>query len=81
MPSASIFTTGATPLASFMLLDGQCATPTPRCLRMRMSASSTQTQWAATVRPLKTPRESSTLVGVMWRAASVSSFSFLVSDR
>ena len=39
MPSASIRTTGATPLASFMLLEGQCATPTPRAFRIAMSAS------------------------------------------
>ena len=60
-PASAI--TGATPLASFMLLDGQCATPTPRAFRIAMSASSTQTQCAATVRPLKTPSVSSTFVG------------------
>ena len=79
--SASMRTTGATPLASFILLDGQCATPTPRAFRIAISASSTQTPCAATVRPLKTPSESSTLVGVMCRCASASSFSFLVSER
>ena len=73
--------TGATPLASFMLLEGQCATPTPRAFRIAMSASFTHTQCAATVRPFSTPSESSVLVGVMWRLASSSSFSFLVSER
>ena len=34
MPSASIFTTGAMPLASFMLLEGQCATPVPCAFRI-----------------------------------------------
>ena len=63
MPSASMRTTGATPLASFMLLEGQCATPTPRAFRIAMSASSTQTQCAATVRPLKTPSASSVCGG------------------
>ena len=80
-PAASILTTGATPLASFMLLEGQWATPTPRAFRIAMSASVTQTPCAAMVRPLKTPSESSTCVGVILRLASVSSFSFLVSER
>jgi len=57
-------TTGATPLASFMLLEGQCATPTPRAFRIAISASLTHTQCAATVRPpLNTPKVSKTLGG------------------
>ena len=75
-------TTGATPLASFMLLEGQCATPTPRAFRIAMSASFTQTQCAATVRPLKTPSVSSVADGRHVRAwPASSSFSFLVSER
>ena len=70
MPSANMRTTGATPLPSFMLLEGQCATPTPRAFRIAMSASLTQTQCAAMVRPANTPSVSKTLVGVMWRCDS-----------
>ena len=40
MPSARSRTTGAMPLASFMLLDGQCATPVPCAFRIFASAAS-----------------------------------------
>ena len=74
-------TTGATPLASFILLDGQCATPTPRSFRIAMSSSVSHTPCAATVFPWNRPSPSRIRVGVMWRCASASSFSFFVSDR
>ncbi|MNP23544.1 hypothetical protein D3C76_1162590 [compost metagenome] len=43
-PAASIFSTGAAPEASFILLTGLCATPTLRSAIKAISASSTQTQ-------------------------------------
>ena len=68
-------------LANFILLDGQWATPTLRALRIARSASLIHTQCAATVRPLNTPSASSVAVGLVWRLACSSSFSFLVSER
>ena len=81
IPDIRILTTGATPLASFMLLDGQCATPTWRTLRISRSPPSTQTACAANVRPLKMPSASSARVGLILRLAMLSSFSRLVSER
>ena len=43
MPACSIFSTGATPLASFMLLDGQCEMPVPAARRRPKSAGSSHT--------------------------------------
>ena len=47
IPFSSILTTGATPEASFRLLVGLWATPAPAFLSVRISPSSTCTQWAA----------------------------------
>ena len=80
-PRANIFVTGAAPLASFILLDGQCAMPAPRSRKIRRSASSVQTACATSVRPLKIPRPSRAAVGVFDRFAIVSSFSRRVSER
>ncbi len=66
MPAARIFSTGAVPLASFMLLSGLCETPTSRRARIAMSAGVSQTPCAATVRGPQNPIESRNAVDVMW---------------
>ena len=75
--------TGATPLASFMLLDGQCATPTPRALQDRQIGvvHPHGVRGDACGRSTRPGRRAS-CVGVMRALAPASSsFSFLVSER
>ncbi len=55
IPRSSMPTNGAIPAASFALLCGQCATPTPYSAHRSRSASLIQTQCAASIRPPRIP--------------------------
>ena len=57
-PAARYFSTGAAPLASFILLSGLCEMPTLCFFRIAMSSSVTQMPWAATVFGPQKPSDS-----------------------
>ena len=80
-PFASIFATGAMPLASFRLLLGLWRTLTPFCAMMSMSSSVTWTQWAAAVGMSKKPMSARCFTGVQPCCAMQSATSLRDSDR
>src|SRR5262249_45443955 len=80
-PAASMSTTGAAPLESFMLLDGLCATPVLLRRSLAISSAETQTQCAASVRGPSRPSESRYAVGDILQRVWIVSFSVLVSER
>src|SRR6266571_454715 len=79
MPAARSSITGATPLASIMLLEGLCTHPTWRCARILRSASSTQMQCAATTSGPRIPSLSRYCTGVVPFFSRLSPNSFFVS--
>ena len=80
-PAFIAFTTGAAPLASFMLLSGLCDNATPCVFRIAMSASVRCTPCAATAGVSQNPRESKYAAGERWCFAIDSTTSSRVSAR
>ena len=80
-PARASRSRGAIPEASLWLLMEQWATLTPLSAMIEMSFGESQTQWAATTRSLRKPRESKYSTGLLLQFFSKLSTSDLVSER